>query len=205
MSPNMVPMRAAVPEPTSSPIPPPIVVLPKPQKPSRLMLKHDGASDLIKKWWKTIHEDWKEVIDWCNFTPGSDLEKTAYFMMMGFITQDTRHIQMVMPNQSRKWLQDRRERARKYGIWCGNGTLHAEWFDLTEQHDDFAGISFMVNVMIINGDIEVVKQYDHRTGKHRLAYRLSKNGLESAKWLFDLPRPTSRELNQYSDDGNPHG
>jgi hypothetical protein len=178
-------------------------------KPRRLTLKDEGAVKKIQDWWKYIQQEWKEVIDWCGFAPGSDLEKTAYFMMMGFMTQDTRHIKIVMPNCSREWLQFRRERARKYGIWCGNRTLRAEWFNLADKKDMSAEVSFLVNVMVINGDMEVVKQYNHKTGKYERAYRLSKEGLVWARQLLKeperLPRPSKKELDRYADDENPNG
>lgn len=132
-------------------------------RPKRLLLKDQGALQFINGWYATIKEDWGGLINGLGFQPGSDLEATAYFMLMGFATQDTRHIGYVIL-KGRQWLQARRKRAVKYGIWRGHGTLEASWLDLADKDGFEAEIAFLMDVMAINGD--VVK---HRNGTYSLA------------------------------------
>lgn len=135
----------------------------------RLTIKHNkNALTIIKKWWETIRKDWQPVMTENGFLPGSDLEKTAYFMLMGFVTQDTRHIQLVS-GWNVKWMQERRRRARQYGIWVGNGLVHAKWLDLAQKEDSAANTVFVLDVMLINGDL-VRDRYDR--------YKLSAQGLK---------------------------
>lgn len=129
----------------------------------RLLLKDEGALQFILRWYGTLREDWGELINEVGLEPGSDLEDTAYFMLMGFATQDTRHIGRVI-RRSRQWLQSRRERAIKYGIWRGKGTLKADWLDLAEKNCMEAEVAFVMDVMAINGD--AIK---HRNGAYSLA------------------------------------
>lgn len=236
MNPDMVPLWAAVPkktvppvpatpEPgedllqtvlantTSKPTPPP--PLPKPPKAvptnvrRRLMLKDKGALEFMKRWFEEVKKDWSELAHELGFLPGSDLEKTAFVMMMGFATQDSRHITMVT-GWDNKWVQERRERARKYDIWKGNGTLTARWFDAADRKDGTAEILWMLDVMIMNGDMLRVKVLNNKTWKYEEAYKLSPTGLEWAKRLPKLPppgppRPLRREVDRMMDDGCPNG
>lgn len=234
MNPDMVPLWQAVPKKTVSLVPPTPAPkpegeallqtvfentkpppLPQPPKPvptnvrRRLTLKDKGALEFMKRWFEEVKRDWTELSREMGFLPDSELERTAFVMMMGFATQDSRHITMVT-GWDNKWVQERRERARKYDIWKGNGTLTARWFDAADKKDGTAEILWMLDVMIMNGDMERVKVLNNKTWKYEEAYKMSPKGAEWAKRLPPLPppgppRPLRREVDRMMDDGCPNG
>ncbi len=187
--PDLVPLWAAVPKKTIvATLPTPKVELvdsytppSTPTQRGRLLLKDEGSLNIIKRWWNTINTDWKELVEALGLL--EEHQQTAYFMLMGFVTQDTRHIKLVMPKYSQHWLQSRRERAIKFGIWAGNGNVSAEWLDYAERQDGMAETAFMCDVMTINGDLVKIRQYDSRTRERKTLYKLSKTGLEHANRL----------------------
>lgn len=165
------------------------------KKPGRLLLKDEGALESMHRWYDEVKREWLPSIHALGFQPGTDQEKTALLILLGFVTQDSRHLTRVT-GWDVYWIQDRRLRARKAGIWRGNGTLHAAWLDLIEQGDGSADVAFLCDVFTVNGEFE-----KDRMGR----YRLSEEGLKLARDMAPLDEPsTGPEVARMVDDGCPH-
>lgn len=179
--PDLVPLWAAVPkkqEPSPALLEQVIEntiskpVIPTGIQKRRLLLKDPGSYETIQNWFEYLKKDWLPVIREVGFPPDSEQERTAIFMLMGFITQDTRHIaQITNWPVSKKWLQERRERAKRYYIWMGNGCLKADWLEFAEKQDCTAEVAFALDVMVINGDTHKSRDgYYNMTDKGKLNY-----------------------------------
>jgi hypothetical protein len=163
--------------------------------PKRLLLSHDGAMATIGGFYLKIKKDWLGYINAMGFSPGSDLERSAILILMGFVTQDSRHIRRVT-GWPKKWTYDRCARARRCKIWRGRGMLTAQWLDLAAKNDSSADIAFIVDVMVVNGEMEKIGN----------KYRMTKLDLSIAdKHTNQQPqlRPSKLELDRFKDDGNP--
>lgn len=178
--PDLVPLWAAVPK-KSEPLPALLEqvienttskpVMPTGIQKKRLLLKDPGSYKTMQNWFEYIKKEWVPIIREVGFLPNSEQERSAIFMLMGFVTQDTRHIaQITNWPVTRRWLQARRERAKRYYIWMGNGCLKADWLQFAEKQDGTAEASFVLDIMVINGDV-----HKSRDGR----YNMTEKGREN--------------------------
>jgi hypothetical protein len=117
---------------------------------------HISDNDYLQKlqqWFQQIQEDYRELINWCGFPEGSSLQRSAWIMMMGFVTQDSRHIARAT-GLDQKFVKYRCSRAKRYRVWLPGCRIYASWLKKDESDTFAAALDWMLNVMLIDGVIE---------------------------------------------------
>ncbi len=135
--------------------------------------QHKLPDEEILKWFAHVETNWGPKINSLGFVKDSDLEKSAYLMLYGFATQHKKTLNRLItwkypPFQNYySWLIKRCDNAVKYKIWLGNRNMHATWLDKT--NNDQADIQFVLDVMLINGDMHRIRNKYHLSAQGKLA------------------------------------
>lgn len=188
-------------------VPLPVAPVPAPPQPRtpppyrRILADREGLKKM-RAWYEEIKRDWLPVIHEMGFPPGSDGAKSGVILLMGFVTQDSRHIARVTGWNS-EWVKQCRQRAIDNHLWKGRGTIRADWLTAAmdpNEKDGVAEIALTMAIMAVNGDAIGTK--DGR-------WCLSPKGLAMARDLKDDPLPPKYrkkpDLDRFKDDGNPNG
>jgi hypothetical protein len=117
----------------------------------RLYLYKSSDVARVKEWYEFVQAEWRPAYE--ELMSNDDQIRSGLLMIMGFLTQDTRHIR-PFTGWDHKWLRERAVRARKNGIWLGCNMIGSKWyreFDSLSDHE--LTVCLVLDAMVINGDV----------------------------------------------------